>query len=265
MATANSTLKRVTLELGDNSASIICPDVDVKAVALQVAMGAFYNSGQVCIAAKRIFIHRDIYGEFLEALSEVIKSWKVGPATSNEQIMLGPVQNRIQFHIVKGFFEDSKLNGHKFIVEGTLPDGENGYVIQPAVLDRPLDDSKIGSHKLSNTFSLGPILPILCWSDEDEVIGRVNNTSTGLGGAVWSADLKRAERLAYRIEAGTVWINHFERPLPQGFFSGHKESGIGGEWGEHGLLSYMKAQCIHMYKSPVEPKSNSQGSKSIEG
>jgi acyl-CoA reductase-like NAD-dependent aldehyde dehydrogenase len=99
--------------------------------------------------------------------------------------------------------------------------------------------------------AFGPIVPVMSWTTEDEVISRVNNTTTGLGGAVWSSDTDYAYALAKRIEAGTVWINSFEKPIPQAFFAGHKESGVGGEWGKAGLLSYCNAQSIHCYKNAV--------------
>lgn len=94
-------------------------------------------------------------------------------------------------------------------------------------------------------------MPLLKWKSEDEVIRRVNGTLTGLGGAVWSKDTTRARRLAERIDAGSIWINSFEKPLPQGYFAGRKESGLGGEWGSQGLLAYCHPQAIHHYKSPV--------------
>lgn len=99
------------------------------------------------------------------------------------------------------------------------------------------------------------------WKDEDDVIRRANDTLTGLGGAVWSDDLDRARSMADRIEAGTVWINSFEKPLPQGHLYGYKESGLGGEWGQEGLIAYCKPQVVHCYKAPVgPPQVGSEGS-----
>lgn len=102
----------------------------------------------------------------------------------------------------------------------------------------------------TNAFQ-GPIVPILSWSTEQEVITRVNDTLSGLGGSVWSGDPERALRIAQCVQAGTIWINGFEKPLPQGYFSGHKESGFGGEWGVRGLHSYCNVQVIHQYKGDV--------------
>jgi acyl-CoA reductase-like NAD-dependent aldehyde dehydrogenase len=259
MMSAARTLKRVTLELGGNSACIICPDVDVSKIAPQIALGAFYNSGQLCVASKRIYVHKDIYNELKEALVKVMQEWKTGP-TSLEGVMFGPVQNEMQYNIVKGIFEDCAANGYTFALGSGEVKGQEGFVIQPAIIDNPPDDSRIvkeepfgASPPLFSTklISVGPIVPLLAWEDEISLLERVNDTNTGLGGAVWSADIERANRLASQIEAGTVWINGFERPLAQAYMSGHKESGIGGEQGSHGLLAYMNAQVVHWYKADI--------------
>ncbi|KAH6664559.1 betaine aldehyde dehydrogenase 1 [Halenospora varia] len=242
---AGKTLKRVTLELGGNSACIICPDVDVVKVAPLVALGAFFNSGQLCVASKRLFVHESIYQEMLEELTNVVKGWKVG-GTAEEGVMLGPVQNEMQYNIVKGFFEDCAVNGYEFAIGGKAVGNESGFVIQPAIINNPPSHSRIVKEE-----PFGPIVPMMPWSTEEELIPRVNDTRTGLGGSVYCADIDRANRIASQIEAGTVWINSFERPLAQAFFAGHKESGLGGELGRHGLLSYMNPQVIHLYKTDV--------------
>ncbi|GAD97180.1 hypothetical protein NECHADRAFT_43411 [Paecilomyces variotii No. 5] len=248
MASAAKTLKRVTLELGGNNASIICPDVDIPYVASQVALGSFFNSGQLCVASKRLYVHEDIYQEFLNALADVVKSWKVGSSTPEAGNMLGPVQNEMQYNIVKQFFLDAHNNGYKFALgSGDVKDGD-GFVINPAIIDNPPDHSKIVTEE-----PFGPIVPVLSWKTEEEVIQRANDTNTGLGGAVWSSDLDRANRVADQIEAGTIWINSFEKPHPLGYLAGHKESGLGGEWGTAGLLSYCNTKVIHYYKNSVAP------------
>ncbi|RKL17103.1 hypothetical protein BFJ68_g4608 [Fusarium oxysporum] len=244
---AGNLLKPVTLELGGNSASIVCPDVDPKIVAPQVALGSFMNSGQLCVASKRVFVHEDIYDEFLETMVNTVKEWKVAPTSSLEPgIMLGPIQNEMQYNIVKGFFQDSIDNGHRFALGSKPDDSGDTFVIKPAIIDNPPDDSLVVTHE-----AFGPIVPLMKWKTEDEVIKRANNTLSGLGGAVWSKDVDHAQRLADRIEAGTIWINSFEKPLPQAHLAGHKESGVGGEWGRRGLSVYCQPQVIHCYKSKV--------------
>ena len=94
----------------------------------------------------------------------------------------------------------------------------------------------------------------MSWSDEGDVIARVNDDPTGLGAAIWTSDMSRANSVAEQIEAGTIWINSFEKPLPQAYFSGMKESGLGGEWGNQGLLAYCNVQTVHRYKSGFPPE-----------
>lgn len=94
----------------------------------------------------------------------------------------------------------------------------------------------------------GPIIPVMSWKTEDEVVQRANASEAGLGACVWAKDSERAGDIGRRLEAGSVWINHYERPHPAGYFSGHKQSGIGGEWGKRGLLSYCNTQSLHFYK-----------------
>jgi acyl-CoA reductase-like NAD-dependent aldehyde dehydrogenase len=142
MQSASQTLKNVTLELGGNNATIVCSDVNIATVAPEIALGAFFNSGQVCVASKRIYVHRDIYSEFLEAITAVVKSWKVGPVY-DQDVTIGPVQNQTQYAIVREFFEDCHRNGYKFATgdEGSL--SGKGYLIQPAIIDNPPDTSRI--------------------------------------------------------------------------------------------------------------------------
>ncbi|CAG9942650.1 unnamed protein product [Clonostachys rosea f. rosea IK726] len=240
---ASAGLKNVTLELGGNNASIICPDININEVAPQVALGAFFNSGQLCVASKRIYVHGDIYDKFLKAMVDVVKNWKVGPP-SLEGVMLGPVQNEMQYNVVRSIFEDTARNGYKFALGGDQKPDQNSFLISPAIIDCPPDTSTVVQKE-----AFGPIVPLMRWTNEPDLIARVNDTSTGLGGTVWSKDLDYAYRLASKIEAGTIWINGFERPLPQAYLEGHKDSGIGGEWGKHGISSYLKRKMIHHYKS----------------
>jgi acyl-CoA reductase-like NAD-dependent aldehyde dehydrogenase len=243
MAAAAQTLKRVTLELGGNDASIILPDVDIKKVAPEVVMGAFQNSGQVCVATKRIYIHESIYREFVDEMVAFTKTMKVGNPDDGDN-MLGPIQNSMQYEKVKSFFEDSKAKGYKFAVGEPKVTSGKGFFIQPTIIDNPPNDSRIIAEE-----PFGPIVPTQPWSDIEEVIARANNTNTGLGACVWGKDVEEASRIARRLEAGSVFVNSWEKPSPQAIFGGHKESGIGGEWGKTGLLAFMNAHVIHVYKN----------------
>lgn len=243
METSAKTLKRVTLELGGNDASIILPDVDIKKVAPEVVMGAFQNSGQVCVATKRIYVHESIYKEFLNEMVNFTKTIKVGNPDDGDNL-LGPIQNSMQYERVKGFFADSKAKGYKFAAgEPDVASGK-GYFIQPTIIDNPPNYSRIIAEE-----PFGPIVPAQPWSDLDEVIARANDTNTGLGACVWGKDVEKAKSIARRLEAGSVFVNSWEKPTPQAIFGGHKESGIGGEWGKTGLLAFMNPHVIHVYKS----------------
>lgn len=139
---ASAGLKNVTLELGGNNASIICPDININEVAPQVALGAFFNSGQLCVASKRIYVHGDIYDKFLKAMVDVVKNWKVGPP-SLEGVMLGPVQNEMQYNVVRSIFEDTARNGYKFALGGDQKPDQNSFLISPAIIDCPPDTSTV--------------------------------------------------------------------------------------------------------------------------
>lgn len=143
-ANAARSLKSVTLELGGNNASIVCSDVDVGAVAPQVAAGAFANSGQLCVASKRIYVHEDIYDEFLSVIVETVKSWTVAPTTGGQEgVMLGPVQNETQHGVVKQIFEDTRRNGYRFALGSDVGDPGTSLVIQPAIIDDPPDNALV--------------------------------------------------------------------------------------------------------------------------
>ena len=141
MAACAPTLKRCTLELGGNDASIVLPDVDIKKTAPELVMGAFQNSGQVCVATKRIYIHQDIYDEMLKEMVEFTKTIKVGDPSSGA--MLGPIQNQMQYEKVKNMFEDTKAKGYKFAVGADVVAQGKGFFVQPTIIDNPPNDSRI--------------------------------------------------------------------------------------------------------------------------
>jgi len=241
MESASKTLKRVTLELGGKDPAIVCKSVNVAEVAPKIATLAFLNSGQICIALKRIYIHKDIYNEFRDAMVEFTKTIKVGDGME-EGNFLGPIQNSMQYERVQGFFDDVEKQGQKIAVGGKVKDS-NGYFITPTIIDNPKEDSRLVVEE-----PFGPILPILPWSDEEEVIERANNTKMGLGASVWSNDLAEAERIAKRLEAGSVWVNAHLEVGPLFPFGGHKESGVGSEWGANGLKAYCNSQSLYLKK-----------------
>jgi aldehyde dehydrogenase (NAD+) len=244
MASAASTLKRVTLELGGNDAAIVMPDVDVAEVAEQLFWAAFRNNGQICIATKRMYVHKDIYEPLKEALVAYAATVKVGDG-AEQGTQIGPIQNRLQYQRVLDLIEDSRAKGYKFLVGGeksTAP----GYFVPVTIIDNPPDDSRIVQEE-----QFGPVLPLLKFDDLDEALARANASDYGLGGSVWSADEEKALEIASRLATGTVWINESQHLSPLAAFGGHKQSGVGVEGALEGLLEYTNTQTIFVKKKAV--------------
>ncbi|KAL7765856.1 hypothetical protein ACKLNR_003772 [Fusarium oxysporum f. sp. zingiberi] len=181
LKSAAGNLKRVTLELGGNDTAIVCSDVNVKEVAPKLAMAALANSGQLCIAIKRIFVHESIYDDVLETLASTVKSLPVGDGLESTTVM-GPVQNHLQFDRVKSLLADIQSHGLKLAAGSTSPsDAGKGYFITPTVVDNPPDASRIVVEE-----PFGPVFPILKWKDEDEVLRRANgNPMPRFGPQTW--------------------------------------------------------------------------------
>ncbi|CEL01048.1 hypothetical protein ASPCAL00640 [Aspergillus calidoustus] len=251
MASCSKTLKRITLELGGNDAAIICDDVDIEAVVPKVATLCFLCSGQNCMMIKRLYIHEAIYDRFRERFVEFVKGFQMGDGTQPD-VFIGPVQNRMQFEKAQSLLAtidsdhlSAVLGGSGSTDPTTQSSGEGGYFVQPTILDNPPETSRIVQEE-----PFAPILPILRWSDEADVIARANASEMGLGASVWSKDLHRARRIADQLEAGNIWVNtHFEVE-PFAPFGGHKASGIGTEWGVQGLTQFCNSQTVVIKGTP---------------
>ncbi|PQE21776.1 aldehyde dehydrogenase protein [Rutstroemia sp. NJR-2017a BBW] len=251
MESCSKTLKRVTLELGGNDAVIICEDVDVDTVAPQISTLSFINSGQICMAIKRIYVHEAIYDRFLSAMVSHAKNLGVGSG-KDPKTFVGPLQNATQFEKVKSYQEDIEKNGLHAVLGGSsnallkesLP---KGYFITPTIIDNPADTERIVREE-----PFGPIVPLMKWSGSDDaIVERANDTLTGLGASVWSADVVRAEKMARQLQAGSVWVNaHFylSAKVP---FGGHKNSGIGMEFGLVGLKHWCNPQSLWTPKAKI--------------
>ncbi|KAI0175012.1 Aldehyde/histidinol dehydrogenase [Pestalotiopsis sp. NC0098] len=238
MAACAGTLKRVTLELGGNDAAIVCDDVDIDAVVAKIGFLSFVHCGQICMNIKRIYVHENIYDKFLAALVALVKTFKQGDHEDPEAFF-GPVQNKMQHDKLQAFYSQIGKQGWKTALGGEPgPKSGKGFYMPPTIIDNPSDDSTIVTDE-----PFGPIVPVLKWSGEDEVIRRANDTKLGLGGSVWSKDVPRAQRMAQQLEAGSIWVNtHFEL-APNVPFGGHKESGMGMDWGIVGLQGWTNAQA----------------------
>ncbi|CCO35217.1 aldehyde dehydrogenase [Rhizoctonia solani AG-1 IB] len=245
MAGASAGLKRLTLELGGKDPAIVLPDVDPSKITPELFWAAFINNGQTCFAAKRIYVHEKIYDEFRDQFVKFAKTIKTGDGMDPSS-QLGPVQNVLQYKRVVSFIEDSRANNHTFALGGVVsPDPTNGLFIPVSIVDNPPDHSKIVREE-----PFGPILPLLKWSEEAEVIRRANDTEYGLSASVWGKDTEAVERIARQIQAGTVCMNEFNPIDRYSAFGGHKQSGLGVENGIHGLLSFTNIQSLTLKKKP---------------
>jgi len=242
MQSAATNLKRLTLELGGNDAGIVLPDVDPKQVAPKLFAAAFSNSGQTCAALKRLYVHDDIYDAICDALVAIAKSVNVGNGLE-EGIDYGPVQNADQLREVLELAESARADGGRFLTGGEVNPAQKGY-FYPITL---VADIKDGS-RLVDEEPFGPILPIIRYSDIDEVIERANNNPNGLGGSVWSADIEKATELVKRLECGSGWVNSHGNVQPNVPFGGVKQSGVGVEFGIEGLEEYTTIQAVNISK-----------------
>ena len=238
MEGASGDLKRITLELGGNDASIVLPDADVQKVAEQLFWSSFSNAGQVCIAAKRIYIHEDIYDDLSKAIADYAKTVVVGDG-SQQGTGVGPIQNKKQYERVLDLIQDAKDNGYKFLTGGDKDPSGTGYYVPITILDNPPEDARIVAEE-----QFGPVMPLMKFASVDEVIERANNSEYGLAGAVWTKDTDKGVEIAEQLETGTVWINEFMQLSPFAPFGGHKQSGFGAEYGIDGLKEFTYPQVI---------------------
>ncbi|SFO38067.1 phenylacetaldehyde dehydrogenase [Roseovarius lutimaris] len=236
------TLKRVSLELGGKSPNIVFKDADIEKAALGCTWAAFGNNGQSCTAGSRLYVERPIFDEFVAEMSRQTSAISVGPGMSKKQPDLGPVVSREQFDRVSGYIRGAESDGAK-VVCGGLAHGsselEDGYFILPTIVTDVSDDMTIVQEEV-----FGPVLCILPFDEEGEIIARANNTEFGLAAGLWTNDLSRAHRVGKKLKAGTIWINNWGYTDPASPFGGMKKSGYGREMGKEAIDLYSEVKSI---------------------
>lgn len=239
MASAAATLKRVSLELGGNDAAIVLDDADVDAIAPRLFWAAFINSGQICMAVKRVFVHAGVADRLVDALADQARRVRVGSGFEPD-VELGPVQNLAQFEKVLAMIDEARSR-HGRIVTGGGAIERPGYFIEPTIVTDVAEGVRLVDEE-----QFGPVLPIMRFNSDAEAVARANATRFGLGASVWSGNAQRAARLSGQLEAGTVWINAHGGAAADLPFGGFKESGIGRGLGQIGIRSYMEARIRHV-------------------
>ncbi len=233
-------MARLTLELGGNDAAIVLPGCDPQAIAEGLFWGAFINMGQTCACAKRLYVHSSQYEAVIQALKDVVVRMPMGDGMK-DGIVMGPVQNRMQFDKVCALVEVARNNGAR-IVTGGAPMGEG--LFYPVTL---VADVKDGT-RLVDEEQFGPVLPIIAYDDVQEAIYHANRLDAGLGASVWGSDVQEAQKVASQLQAGTVWINQHGAVHPMVPFGGVKGSGYGVEFGLEGLKAVTVPQVISLKK-----------------
>ena len=242
MQSSADSLKRVTLELGGNDAAIVLEDADPVAIAPKLFAAAFANSGQVCVAIKRLYVHENIYEPLCGELARLAGEVSVGDGLDPDSD-LGPIQNAMQYDKVLSILEDTKQRGARILSGGEPPD-RPGYFLPPTVVADISDGARLVDEE-----PFGPILPVISFNDIDDAIQRANASSFGLGGSVWTADEAKGVELAGRLEVGTAWVNQHAAVDFTTPFGGTKESGIGVEYSKVGLMGYTAQQIVNVAKT----------------
>jgi len=237
MQSAGAGLKRVTLELGGNDAAIVMNDVDPVATAKRVYDGAMANAGQICVAVKRAYVHKDMYDEFCNELAKLAKASVVDDG-AKQGAQIGPVQNKMQYEKLQNLLADAREKGT--VLAGGDRLDRPGYFIAPTIVRDLPENSRLVQEE-----QFGPVLPVMSYTDIEDVISRANASDYGLAGTVWGKDLAKAMDVAMRIDSGTVWVNQhlaIDANIP---FRGSKQSGMGAELGQDGLHEYTQAHIVN--------------------
>lgn len=243
MQLAAGTIKKVTLELGGKSPSIVLDGADFEHAIDGVLWGVFFHQGQVCSAGTRLFLQRSIHDEFLAALVKRSEELKVGPALDSASD-LGPVVSKGQLETVEHYVETGQREGAEVAVGGVpavVEGHDGGYFYRPTILTGVDNSMTVAQEEI-----FGPVLVVIPFETDDEAVALANDSIYGLAGAVWSADVPRAIRVAERLQTGTVWINDYHMINPRYPFGGYKQSGIGREHGTYGYNEYREVKHIHV-------------------
>ncbi len=249
MASAAAGLKHVTMELGGKSPLIVFADADLENAVSAALLANFYTQGEVCSNGTRVFVERGIHDDFCGKMAERTAKIKLGdpmdPATQ-----LGSLISPEHMEKVLGYIEKGKAEGASLLCGGlrrTEGELQKGSFVEPTIFTGCRDDMSIVREEI-----FGPVMSVLAFEDEDEVIGRANNTDFGLAAGVFTRDITRAHRVIEKLEAGTCWINNYNITPVEMPFGGYKNSGIGRENGRAAIEHYTQLKSVYVELGDVD-------------
>ncbi len=236
---AAKTLKRVSLELGGKSPVIVFPDADLEKAIPEAAMGIFGNSGQVCVAGSRLYVHKDVFDRVVEGVTEIASNITIGSG-QDPTTQMGPLVSAGQLERVTGYINSGKEQGGEVVIGGGSVDGA-GFFMKPTVLAQTSADMRVVREEI-----FGPVVCAMPIDNDDldKVAAIANDTTYGLAAYVWTRDISIAHQMAKKIKAGTVSVNGragIEASLPMG---GYKQSGWGRENGREGVEEYFETKSV---------------------
>jgi acyl-CoA reductase-like NAD-dependent aldehyde dehydrogenase len=237
MGLAAPQLKRMTMELGGSDPVIVCPDANVKAAARGIAIGRFWNCGQMCLGGKRVYVFDEVYDQLMEELVKTVGKYEPGlgwEKAEKPRIRVGPLHTSDGRDEVMEQLQDALDGGGELLLGGDKPEGA-GYFMEPTIVGNPPVDSRVAREE-----TFGPLLPVWRVSSLDEAIERSNDSEYGLGASVWTYDIRTVHRVANEVEAGMKWVNQFHYGYDELPFGGVKASGYGKEHGMEGLDYYLE-------------------------
>jgi len=244
---SSSTIKNLTLELGGNDPAVVLDDADLDATLDRMVKGVYTRTGQICFAVKRIYVPRAQYDRFADAFCERVDQYAVGHGLDPES-SFGPLNNEAQYKKVLDLLDRTRNSSAKLVQLGRKVDPagwDNGYYVLPHVARDVEHTAPVSCEE-----QFGPVVPLIAYDDEQQVLGWANDSDYGLGSSVWTSDPERGLAFARKIEAGSTFINthSFESLDPRMPFGGIKQSGIGREFGDAGLSEYVEEHSIRRLK-----------------